>query len=175
MARKAPWRQPPPLPWRQPPPPPWRQPPSPGIPPRRRWPPPPPLPPPELSRRHPPRIRPPHAGRPRPPPPPPRPPPPPPLPPRRLSSFFRRKDVSWIPAILDDALDVCQRALLNDAVAGPRLEWQVVERLQPILRLLGQGILPYNLRSRIRCVLAVLGSRRWSGHAIRDLGLRLLV
>jgi hypothetical protein len=94
--------------------------------------------------------------------------------PGRLSSFLRGKEIGWIPPILDYALYVCQRALLDDAVARPRLEWQVVERLQPILRLLGHCILAYNLRSRIRCVLAILRSWRWSCHAIRDLCLRPL-
>ena len=94
--------------------------------------------------------------------------------PGRLSSFLWGKEISRIPPILDYALYVCQRALLDDTVARPRLEWQVVERLQPILRMLGHCVLPYNLRSRIRCVLAVLRSWWWSSHAIGDLCLRLL-
>lgn len=65
--------------------------------------------------------------------------------PGRLSSFLWGKEIGWIPPIFNYALYVCQRALLDDAVARPRLEWQVVERLQPILRLLGQCILAYNL------------------------------
>jgi hypothetical protein len=45
-----------------------------------------------------------------------------------------------ISTILDHALYICQCALLYDAVTWPWFKRQVVERFQPVLRLLGHSL-----------------------------------